>query len=99
MGDGFEDRGTDFSGSGPVGYQPAEVAPQDDMTRLLDRQEARLFAVAGVKSVGIGWGPAGGEAIAIGVVDAGVAANLPHEIEGVPVVITVVGEVDALPQR
>ena len=35
----------------------------------------------------------------MGVVDAGVAARLPREIGGVPVVVTVTGPVDALRPR
>jgi hypothetical protein len=90
MGD-IEKPATDFSGSGPVEYRPVEVAPPGTLERLL--------AVPGVTSVGIGFGPAGGEALVVGVVDAGVAARLPQEIEGVPVVVTVTGKVDALPRR
>lgn len=98
MSDDIEDPGADFSGSGPVEYGPAVVAPQGALQQLLASDEGRLLAVPGVTSVGIGYGPAGGEAIAVGVVDAGVAARLPAEIAGVPVVVTVTGEVDALPQ-
>lgn len=98
MGD-IERPGTDFSGSGPVEYRPAEVAPRGALERLLAGEGARLLAVPGVTSVGIGLGPAGGEALVVGVVDAGVAARLPHELEGVPVVVTITGEVDALPRR
>jgi len=86
----------DFSGSGPVEYHPVEAAPRRALEQLLASEQARLLAVPGVTSVGIGFGPAGGEALAVGVVDAGVAAHLPREIRGVPVVVTVTGPVDAL---
>jgi len=33
------------------------------------------------------------------VVDAGVASQLPAEIGGVPLVVEITGEVDALPER
>lgn len=89
----------DFSGSGPVEYRPVEAAPHEALERLLASEEAQLLAVPGVTSVGIGLGPAGGEAIAVGVVDAGVAARLPLEIRGVPLVVTVTGQVDALWRR
>jgi len=89
----------DYSGSGPVEYRPADAAPQGTVERLLARHGARLLDVPGVTSVGIGSGPAGGEALMVGVVDAGIKAHLPAAIEGVPVVVTVTGEVDALPQR
>ncbi len=99
MGDDTKTPGPDFSGSGPVEYAPAEALPQGTLGALLASEEARLLAVPGVTSVGIGHGPAGGEALVVGVVDAGVAAQLPREIKGVPVIVTVTGEVDALPQR
>ena len=88
--------GPDFSGAGPVEYRPAEAAPLSALERLRAREEARLLAVPGVTSVGIGFGPAGGEALVVGVVDAGVAARLPREIDGVAVMVTVTGPVDAL---
>jgi len=87
----------DFSGSGPVEYRPAEVAPHGALVASED--EARLLAIPGVTSVGIGFGPMGSEAVVVGVVDAGVAAHLPPEVGGVPVVVRVTGEVDALPRR
>lgn len=92
----IENTGPDFTGSGPVEYRPAEAAPRGALARLRSGEEARLLAIPGVTSVGIGFGPAGGEALAVGVVDAGVAARLPREINGVPLVITVTGPVDAL---
>lgn len=89
----------DFSGSGPVVYSPATSASQGKLQQTLVNHEAALFAVPGVTSVGIGFGPAGQEALTVGVVDAGVAAALPSEIDGFPVVVMVTGEVDALPRR
>ncbi len=88
----------DFSGSGPVEYSPTPHAPVGALALLLARHEARLLAVSGVTSVGIGHGAPGAEALVIAVVDASVAALLPREIEAVPVVVTVTGPVDALPQ-
>jgi hypothetical protein len=95
----IQNPGPDFFGSGPVEYSPAEAAPRGAVEQVLAREEARLLAVPGVTSVGISLGTAVGEALAVGVVDAGVAARLPLEIDGVPVVVTVTGEVDALPRR
>lgn len=97
MGD-IQNPGPDFSGAGPVEYNPAEAAPRRPVEQVVARESARLLAIPGVTSVGIGHGPAGGEAISIGVVDAGVAVNLPYEIDGVPVVVTVTGEVEAQPR-
>jgi hypothetical protein len=89
----------DFSGSGAVEYNPDHVKSRGPLELLLSRQEAQLLAIQGVTSVGISIGPTGGEALAVGVVDAGVAARLPHAIEGVPVVVSVTGPVDAQTQR
>ena len=89
----------DFSGSGPVEYNPAPAAPASKLAGLLAREEARLLAIEGVTSVGIGHGPPGGETLVVGVMDAGVAARLPQQIEGLRLVVTVTGPVDALPKR
>lgn len=89
----------DFSGSGPVAYSPATTASHGTLQQTLANHEAVLLAVPGVTSVAIGFGPAGQEALTVGVVDAGVAAALPSEIDGIPVVVMVTGEVDALPLR
>jgi hypothetical protein len=89
----------DFSGSGPVEYRPAPVVPASDAARVLAREEARLLAIEGVTSVGIGLGPPGLEALVVGVVDAGVAARLPPAIDGLPLMVTVTGTVDALSRR
>jgi hypothetical protein len=94
-----EQPSTDFSGSGPVEYRPTEIPPRTEVGRLLASEEARLLATQGVTSVGLGLGPAGGEALVVGIVDAGVAARLPTQIGGVPVVVKVTGQVDALPLR
>jgi hypothetical protein len=91
--------GPDFSGSGPVEYRPAEPTPQTPAQQVLSRQEVGLLAIPGVTSVGVGLGPAGGETLTIGVTDAGVALQLPHEISGLPVTVVVTGPVDALPRR
>jgi hypothetical protein len=92
----IENPGPNFAGSGPVEYRPAESAPTTAIERVLASQSARLLGIKGVTSVGIGFGPAGREALTIGVVDAGVGARLPREIEGVDVAVTVTGPVDAL---
>ena len=96
MGDG-EHPGTDYSGSGPVEYRPTDDAPPAGQGRVSASDEARLLAIPGVTSVGLGHDAARGEAIVVGVVDADVATRLPSEIAGLPVVIEVTGEVNALP--
>lgn len=87
----------DFSGSGPVEYRPAPVVHASSAARVLAREEARLLAIEGVTSVGIGLGPPEREALVVGVVDAGVAVRLPQEIDGVPLLVEVTGTVHALP--
>ncbi len=86
----------DFSGSGAVEHSPTTAQSHGVLESLLARQEAQLMAIQGVTSVGIGLGPVGGEALVVGVVDAAVAARLPSNIEGVPVMVKVTGAVDAL---
>jgi hypothetical protein len=92
----IEDPGPNFSGSGPVEYRPAEAVHSGVLERLLASEEARLLAVPGGTFVGICLGSPGVEAMALGVVHAGVAARLPRVINGVAGVVTVTGPVDTL---
>lgn len=91
-----QNAGPDFSGAGPVEYNPAEARTGGTLEQLLASEEARLLAIPGVVSVGIGTGRPGEQALTVGVLDAGVTALLPREIKGVPLVVTVTGPVDAL---
>lgn len=91
--------GPDFSGAGPVEYSPAETQSSGPVGQVLASEETRLLAIPGVVSVGVATGRPGEEALAVGVTDANVAARLPREINGVPLVITVTGPVDAQRQR
>lgn len=86
----------DFSGSGPVEYISAEVDSRGKFKQVLASEEARLFAIPGVTSVGVGLDPTGSEAIVVGVMDVSVLARLPRAIQGVPVIATVTGLVEAL---
>ena len=90
------DKGPDFSSSGPVDYRPAEATPSGVAELVSASQEAYLLAIAGVTSVGLCHSTQGRQAIMVGVVDAGVETQLPREINGVPVLVTVTGPVDAL---
>ena len=92
-------QGPDFSGAGPVQYSPAETQASGKVEPLLASEESRLLATPGVVSVGVSTGRPGEEALAVGVVDANVAARLPREINGVPLIITVTGPVDAQGRR
>lgn len=87
--------GPDYSGAGPVAYDPTEVGPTSPIEQLLADEEARLFAIPGVVSVGIGIGGPRGQVIEVGVTDAGVAARLPRDIGGVPVTAVVTGPIYA----
>ena len=91
--------GPDFSGAGPVDYHPAETQATGAAGQTLASEGARLLATPGVVSVGVTTGRPGEEALAVGVTDANVAARLPREINGVPLVITVTGPVDAQHRR
>ena len=90
------DNGLDFSSSGPVEYRPVEATPSGVAEQALASQESYLLAIAGVTSVGLCLSTPGRQAIMVGVVDAGVETQLPREINGVPVLVTVTGPVDAL---
>lgn len=69
--------------------------PMSAVAEVLQRHEARLMAIPGVKSVGEGRGSIGDPAIEVGVAHAGVAQSVPRTVDGVEVVTRVVGEVDA----
>jgi len=99
MTDDITDPTPDYSGSGPVIYSPSGVAPAGAVAEVLAAAEPWLMSIPGVTSVGLGNGPTGGEAVVVGVTDAGVAGQLPPTIKGVPVVVTITGEVEALPHR
>jgi hypothetical protein len=88
----IENPRADMSGAGPVEYRPAEPAPTTDMEALRARHERRLMSVPGVTFVGVGSG-----GLLVGVVDSEVAAQLPGDVEGVPIAVTVTGPVEALP--
>lgn len=92
-----EKPGPDFSGSGPVEFHQATPQQRSPIDALLASEEPQLMAIPGVVSVGIATGGPGSHAIEVGVTDAGVAEHLPKEVHGIPVIISVIGEVDAQP--
>jgi len=78
--------------------QPAAISADAQPTRasrVLDAQRDRLMALSGVVAVGETLDATGREAILIGVKTARSLARLPREVDGVPVVSQVIGEVDA----
>lgn len=87
--------GPDFSGSGPVRYEPEAAHPQGAAERLVSDESESLLAIPGVVSVGIGADSVGGDALIVGVADAGVAARLPRQLRGIPLIPTVTGPIDA----
>lgn len=93
-----EKPGPDFSGSGPVEFHAAAPQKQSATEALLASEESRLMAIPGVVSVGITTGGPGGQAIAVGVTDANVRTRLPEHIGGIPLVVSVTGEIDAQPR-
>lgn len=95
-----EKPGPDYSGSGPVEFHPAspdQGVQGVSIQELLASEEAGLLSIPGVVSVGIAFSGPIGHALAVGVTDAEVAARLPKEIRGVPLIISVTGEIDAQP--
>ena len=98
MTDDIKNSDPDFSGPAPSTDRPTSPRRDAGVTYWRPRRR-RLLAVPDVTSVGIGLGPVGRRGAVVGVVVAGVSAHLPQEIKGVPVVVTVTGEVDALPRR
>jgi hypothetical protein len=94
-----QDKSPDFTGSGPVEYIPAEANDFGAVRGPIAQAEAQMLAMPGVVSVGLGQGSDGREVLVVGVIDGGVSADLPAQIDGVPVTAVVTGEVDALPTR
>jgi hypothetical protein len=83
----------------PVVAEPSAPAQSGGgkAERVLARESARLFGFDGVVMVGLGRDEIGEDAILVGVKQKGHVAQLPREIDGVRVMTTVIGEVDALP--
>ena len=85
---------SDPSDTGPIEYYSVEY--DESVQDQLVKAEQALMPLAGVRSVGLGYGPAGTRALVVGVTDTEVASQLPAEVEGLPIIATVIGEVDAL---
>jgi hypothetical protein len=76
-----------------------ETGPISGLGELLDREHDRLMAIEGVVMVGEGQDEIGGPAIIVGVKRSDHLRRVPRSVGGVPVVGTVIGEVDALSAR
>jgi hypothetical protein len=60
-----------------------------------ERHESRLLAIDGVTGVGVGADRLGNEAIVVYLSHPSQAKPIPDQIEGVPVITEVTGEIDA----
>jgi hypothetical protein len=72
-----------------------EGAMHQNIQNVKAENEARLFALPGVVSVGIGLDPAGGEVIVVGLDRARPATQerIPAELGGYPVRVEIIGTV------
>jgi hypothetical protein len=77
-------------------YSPTMSSTDDRLESILRRHEANLLAIPGVTMVSRQMVEPGRETIIIGVIDSGVLARLPGELEGVPVRGEVTGPIEAL---
>lgn len=81
-----------------VDYRPDDE-PQDarEGARLvLAAAQRELLGRSGVEGVGLGQGPAGGEAIVVYVRDKEAGRQLPHRFRGWDIVAEVTGEIGPL---
>ena len=75
----------------------AESSGSDNPVALvLDRHRDRLMSMDGVVMVGEGADELGRPAIVVGVKERHHLKAVPRNVEGVPVIVSVIGEVDAL---
>ncbi|TVR79551.1 MAG: hypothetical protein EA405_12495 [Rhodospirillales bacterium] len=84
------------TGRGEPARQPPEEGAENsasDVAEVLARHQDALFARAGVTMTGEGIDVSGRPAIVIGVRSSADLAGLPTEIEGIPVVAQVIGEI------
>ena len=89
------DFGAEPTSEGAVEYHPAEVAPASGAEAVLRKHESQLMSLPGVKGVGLGFGRAGEDCIEVFLAYGGAAKNIPGILDGVCVMKTIVGEVDA----
>jgi hypothetical protein len=63
--------------------------------RIKESHEAQLLRIEGVTGVGVGKNGEGDDAIVVYLRDASSARHIPSQIDGVPVLTEVTGEIDA----
>lgn len=75
--------------------QTEESGVAEHVDRVRRAHEARLLGVEGVVGVGLGQTSIGDDAIVVYLRDRHAARRLPSDIDGVPVVTNVTGDIDA----
>ena len=80
---------------GPRDYSPTVSSTDSQLETIIRRHEANLLAIPGVTMISRQMVEPGRETIIIGVIDAEVLADLPTELEGVPVRGEVTGPIKA----
>ncbi len=65
---------------------------------IISRLGDELMAIPGVEGVGLTAAPDGSDAIIAYLRDASVAAQIPSILGGLPTVVEVTGQIDALPE-
>ena len=84
---------------GTAGDADQGVSGGSAVTAVLAKHHDALTVRSGVVTVGETLDEVGRPAIMIGVKTAGDLKGLPKELDGVPVVCQVIGDVDALPAK
>lgn len=69
---------------------------ETEAQRIRRKHERSLLAIDGVNGVGISRTPIGNDAIVVYVRDRSVKDKIPETLDGIPVVVEIVGEFDAL---
>jgi hypothetical protein len=81
----------------PVMPSPGEEPPGagSHAEEVLRRHGPALLAIDGVEGIAVGRSPTGEDAIVVFIREAHVAANVPDELDGVPVQTVVTGPIQA----
>jgi hypothetical protein len=80
----------------PKGTKAEDLSASSSVGRILKRHQERLMRLDGVVMVGEGEDQIGRPAIVIGVRQRHHLKRIPAQVDGVAVVASVIGEVDAL---
>lgn len=88
--EGFEEPGGPPEQTAVSFTPPPSQEPQSEITRVVERNKARLFEIEGVYGVSEGRSPIGDDAVRIDIDNESVRDCLPREIEGYPVETVIV---------